>query len=103
MADRPKLSVGDRCRLLYGTLLYNATVTEVSTHFEGEPGEFSMYGVRSEGHDYLFIREQRHHRHDLFLPTENEALLRELEERIDSLENIKRDIEEEMREVVDEA
>lgn len=89
----PRLNAGDRCRLLRGTQLYDVIVEAVSTCFEGEPNEFSMYAVRNEGYDYLFIREEKQHRSNLFLSTETDALLKEIDERIESLEYMKKVLE----------
>lgn len=89
-----RLSVGDECWLLLETSLYLVTVKEVRTCLEGDPAEFAMYRVTSQEHS-RFFEEHSQHRADLFRRSdERAALLLELDERIDALDQLRRDITE---------
>lgn len=90
----PRLNLLDRCWLLLGTSLYEVRVSEVRVCCAGEPLEFVMYRVEPEGHPYLFLKDQSHHRHDLFLmENERDALRKEINERIESLEYLLKDLD----------
>ena len=92
--DRPALTVGDRCWLLHGVLLYTVTIAGVRVVFEGESDEFSMYRVTSEESSKYFEPESQH-RSDLFLiDRERDALIDAIGRRIESLQDAMREIKE---------
>ena len=91
--DRPALTVGDRCWLLHGVLLYTVTIAGVRVVLEGESGEFCLYRVASEGPTYLFADFQ--HRSDLFLiDQERDALVEKVNQRVGCLQDVLREIKE---------
>lgn len=90
----PPLKVDDEVWLLRGVLLYEATVREVNTLLAGEPHEFQMYKLDIPHSKYLSSDSQ--HRNDIFLRTvERKQLIEEINSRIESLEYLKKDLEEE--------
>ena len=93
----PNLEVGDRCWLLRGVLLYEVAVSEVRTYLEGEPSEFTLYRIAADhDHERYLSDESSRHRNDLFLrPAERAQLKAEVENRIESLEYLLKNLEEE--------
>jgi hypothetical protein len=89
----PPLKIGDECWLLRGVLLYEATVREVKTLLEGDKLEFRMYKL--EVPEFNYFASDSQHRSDIFLrPAEREQLIAEIDSRIESLEYLKKDLEE---------
>lgn len=85
--------------MLLGVSLYDVVISEVRVSLEGDPHEFAMYRVKSQEHSRYF-EEQSQHRSDLFRRVdERRALIAEIEERVDALQNLR----DELEDAVDEA
>lgn len=96
----PDLKPGDSCWLLRGTLLYEVTIAEVNTYLEGERSEFKLYKIACEHAGHLERDSQ--HRSDLFLrPAERRQLIEQIDSNIDSLEYMKKELEDEACEECD--
>ena len=99
MRDRyipPPLQPGDKCWLLRGVLLYEVVVSEVRICLEGDRLEFTMHRIEMEHDVEKYIAGEFHHRSDLFLrPAERKQLVEEIESRVESLEYLKKDLEDE--------
>jgi hypothetical protein len=91
MDNRPRLAVGDKCWLLHGTILYEAVISEVRVVLEGTESEFVMYRVEGAA---KYLDGVSQHRSDLFrVDDERSALVDEICSRIESLEYLKREVQ----------
>lgn len=94
MCERERLNVGDEVWLLHGVSLYCAVVTDVRVNLVGDPAEFAMYRVQSQEYSRWF-EDTSQHRSDLFRRSdERSALIAEIEGRIESLEQLRDEVEE---------
>ena len=98
--DVPRLEVGDRCVLLWGTTLRDVIVSEVSVYLSGERSEFALYRVKLyDGNS----PSPPMHRSGLFkLPGERQLLIDRLENDIEGLQSLLR-VQEREQEIEDEA
>jgi hypothetical protein len=95
----PDLKVGDKCWLLRGCLSYEVTISEVRIVLEGDPHQFVSYRVLPDHEVYSYLKNDAVYRHDLFLrPAERKQMIEEIENKIESLEYLKKELEEEMEE-----